>query len=341
MQKIDVYLSSIKQSVDISPDATLTELRSKLQDAEDYNFMYYNTFTEKKTVLNDRSLEASRSVSQITLDNIISMARVYGSKTDLVGMKTDWLHDRHTGVKITLNTKDSEAKAQNAGKFSPIMITDVQPTNPSVSAFYDRAVICEKGSVINFDISSWGAAGFGYSIQSNKETICEYLYNSFGDNPDRKAYSQLRRYKESKNTIQIESTDDLGIPSADVINYQKITVKTWRMTSYKKDGKTYKSNTQAPLIQANGAASISLRAGYDPGDPEGDIYIPGTDIETAAPGQGSPSEQSFGTISNIQQDDRDNTVLGAVVFYFFVFKDKEAANRVINVLNTPDPNAIG
>ena len=174
MQKYDVYLSSKNQAIEISPKATLTELRSKLSEANDFDFIYYNTFTEKKAVLTDRSLESERSVDQIAFDAIITMARVQGAKTDLIGMKTDWLNDRHCGVRISLN-KHEEAKKQNEGKFEPLMITDVQPTNPGSSAFYDRAVICEKGSVVNFEISSWGAAGFGYSITSNKQTIIEEL----------------------------------------------------------------------------------------------------------------------------------------------------------------------
>jgi len=293
MQKYDVYLSGTKQEMDISPEATLSELRTQLHHDEEHNFLYYNPFTEKKTVLEDRSLETVRKVKEIAIENIITMALVEGNKTDLMGMKADWLYDRHTGVKIILNKTDEQAKKQNEGKFQPIMITDIQPTNNQVSAFYDRGVICEKGSVINFKISSWGAAGFGYSVKSSKQTICNALYNSYGDNKDRKSNSELRRYQGSKNSIVIESTENLNIPSNEVIYYQKITVKTWRMTSYKKDGKTYTSNTQAPTINAPKTLRFSINAGFDPGPTEGDIFIPGEDVETASPSEGAPSNQSL------------------------------------------------
>lgn len=341
MKKYDVYLSNVLQVVEIDPQATLYELRQKLKEVDEFNFMYYNDFAEIKSVLNDRSLESERTVEQVVIGEIIQMARVSGGNTDLVGMKADYLYDRDAGVKVTLNTVDENAKKANAGKFQPLMITDVQPTNPNTNAFYDNVVICEKGSVINFNVASWGSAGFGCSIKSSKQTIIDSIYSCYGNNQDRNANMDLRRYEKSKNTIVIDSTENLDIPSGEEIYYQKVTLKTWRLTSYEKDNKTYSSNTQAPLKQANKAASMNSTSGFDPGETEGDTYVPGGDIDNAAPSEGEPSDQSFGKFYIKSEDDRDSKVLGAVVFYFFVFKDKEAANRVINILNSPDPHAIG
>ncbi|MEA5536946.1 hypothetical protein [Crocosphaera sp. XPORK-15E] len=357
MTTYNVYLSGQKKQIDADPNDTLSSLRQKLgNDANDYDFVYYNTFTKKKTILNDRGVESDQTISSATFPgNTLIMTVVQGQKTDLFGMKTDWMYDRHTGVQITLNQNDEVARQQNVGKFAPIMLTDIQPSNSSSSAFYQRAVICEKDSIIQFNISSWGAAGFGYSITSDKDTICDSLYITYGDQPNHQGFGSLWRYEGSNNTIQIESTQLLNIPTEDVIHYQKVTVKTWRVTSYQQDGKTFTSNTQAPLITAplrtrmmtpfdGGTRFFSLAAtmgGFDPGSPGGNTYVPGKDIETGAPGRGPESGQQFGSISDIQQDDPNNTVLGAVVFYFFVFKDHEAANRVINVLNAPNPNAIG
>ncbi|KUM03783.1 hypothetical protein AWB61_21010 [Chromobacterium sp. F49] len=235
------------------------------------------------------------------------------------------------------------------------MLTDVQPSNPGSNAFYSRAVICEKGSIVGFNISSWGAAGFGYNISSDKDTICDGLYNCFGNEPNRKATSSLLRYQSSKNTIQIESTQVLGIPTSDIIHYQKVTVKTWRLTKYSKNGQTYSSDMQAPVITAPGQTMArflsgsletqllaeSGRSGFDPGPVGGDTFVPGQSIETGAPSRGPESQQNFGSIYDLREDDRHTTVLGSVVFYFFVFKDRASADRVINVLNSPNPGAIG
>ncbi|MBK1664542.1 hypothetical protein CKO38_08205 [Rhodospirillum rubrum] len=365
MTQYAVYLSGSKRAVEAKATDTLSILRAKLgSSADSYAFVYFNTFTEKKTILTDRSVEARQTVAAIAFpdpttstNTLIQMSVVAGNKTDLFGTKTDWLYNRNAGVRITLNTSDTKAVEANKGKFAPIMLTDVQPSNESSAAFYDRVVVCEKGSIVNFNVSSWGAAGFGYSVASQKDTICSSLYNTFGDSPNRMSTSVLRRYKDSNNSIQIESTESLNIPTDETIFYQKVTVKTWRLTSYKKDGKTYSSTMQPPtpqapptLMLARGGLTastgltemrMSASADFDPGAASGDVYIPGQDVETGAPSRGPESQQSFGSISNLKQDDPNNTVVGVVIFYFFVFKDHEAANRVINILNAPNPLAFG
>jgi uncharacterized protein YaiE (UPF0345 family) len=362
MTQYAVYLSGQKRVVDASSTETLASLRAKLGSAaNDYAFIYFNSFTATKTILTDRSVEARQTVGAVAFpdpatgtNTLVQMTVVTGQKTDLIGTKAEWLFNRNTGVRISLNREDGNAITANKGKFDPIMLTDVQPTNDQSSAFYDRVVICEKGSIVTFDISSWGAAGFGYSVSSEKDTICSYLYNTFGDAPNRQGYSSLRRYKDSNNSIQIESTATLNIPTDETIYYQKVTVKSWRLTSYKKNGHTYSSSMQppqpsAPRLMAARSMTPNLLAvtagasvgGFDPGAPSGDIYVPGQDIETGAPSRGPESEQKFGSISNIKEDDRNNTVLGSVVFYFFVFKDHASANKVINVLNAPNPLAFG
>jgi len=358
MSQYSVYLSGNKRIVDALPTDYLSVLRNKIgAAADDYNFIYYNGFTEQKTILNDRSVEARKPISSIAFpdpttntNTIVQMALVAGNKTDLFGTQTDWLYNRNAGVRITLNKSDSKAITANQGKFDPIMLRDVQPTNEQSSAFYDRVVICEKGSVVNFEISSWGAAGFGYSVSSEKDTICSSLYNTYGDNPNHQSFSTLRRYQSSNNSIQIESTASLNIPTQEVVYYQKITVKTWRLTSYKKNGKTYTSNMEAPAPTApqsmafQGASlnlkSVAANERFTPGDPSGDIYVPGDSIETGAPSRGPESDQKFGSIQVLKEDDPNQKVIGAVIFYFFVFKDKESADKVINVLNTPGPWAV-
>ncbi len=133
-----------------------------------------------------------------------------------------------------------------------------------------------------------------------------------------------------------------------MIHYQKVTVKTWRVTGYQKNGQTYQNGSQPPEIQAPTAhnfrafaADAAPTGGFDPGAPGGNTFVPGGSIQTGAPGRGPTTNDAFGSITNLTEDDRNTTVLGSVVFYFFVFKDHEAANRVINVLNAPDPNAFG
>ena len=347
MKKYEVYLSGEKQVVEINPDAMLSELRNKLTGAKDSQFVYYNSFTEKKTILDDLSLEATKKIKQISFkNNIVIMTVVKGKKTDLFGMKTSWLNNGHMGVKVILNKTDSTAITQNQGKFDPIMIKDVQKTNPNTSGFYQNAVICEKGSVISFDISSWGAAGFGYSVggRAKEAHICEELYNSYGDDQDKQSYSSLRRYSDSNNTIKIDSLKNLNIPEGMAGDYQKITIKTWKLISYKKGGNTYTSNNSPSTVNAQKTSiemSFTLSSGYTPEAANGNTYVPGKDINNAAPSKGKASEQEFGSITVLKEDDKEHDLLGVVHLHFFVFKDREAANRVIKILNEPDPIAIG
>jgi|JFJP01.1.fsa_nt_gi hypothetical protein len=356
MTQYNIYLSGTKYPIEANPKDTLRSLREKLGNkADNYDFVYYNDFTDKKTILNDRNVEIKQTIDKIVFpDHTVIMTVVQGQKTDLFGMKTNWLYNRHTGVQIVLNQSDNAARQQNADKFQPIMLTDVQPSNQNSNAFYDRAVICEKSSIIQFNISSWGAVGFGYSITSEKDSICDNLYITYGNNPNRQSNSSLLRYQRSNNSIQIESTETLHIPTSDIITYQKITVKTWRLTSYEQNGKTFTSNTQPPQIIASPMIArtfaltgmqlfspLETKGVFDPGSPGGDTFVPGQDIQSGAPGLGPESQQQFGSFSLISEDDRNSTVLGSVVFYFFVFRDKEAANRVINVLNAPSSSAIG
>jgi len=356
----NVYVSGTNYTIEANPNEKLNSVRQKVKqkvgsETDNYRFVYYDSFTEKKTILGDQGVESKRTLQNLTFPgNTVIMTVVEGKKTDLFGMKTDWLYSQHAGVQIVLNESDAVARQKNAGKFQPIMLTDVQASNPLSNAYYDRVVICEKSSVIQFNISSWGAAGFGYEIRSERETINGGLYVVYGNSPNRQGTVTSRRYSDSNNSIQIESAEQLNIPSADVIHYQKITVKTWRITSYSQDGKIFQSNTEAPVIEAPPSSRMNFTAsefgmrlsgfqrtgGFEPGEPGGDIYVPGKDIQTGVPGRGPASEQTFGVIGDVIDDYRHNKFLGAVVFYFFVFQNREAANRVINVLNAPDPNAI-
>jgi hypothetical protein len=353
MTSYNVYFGNNPHTVEASSEDTLSSLRNKLGgEANNYSFVYFNSFTEQKTILRDRSVEIRQKIGTTAFDqNRVLMTLTEGDKTDLFGTKTDWLYHRHAGVRIALNTEEQVGILENQNKFAPIMLNNVQCSNPEKELFIDRAVICEKGSLIRFEISSWGAAGFGFSITSEKDTICNSLYAAYDDNYNRQGYVGLRRYEDSNNSIIIDSIENLKIPTKETIQYQKMTVKTWRVTSYHTNGRTFTSNTEPPVISApqssrmmrEGAERQSwFDSGFAPGETGGDTFIPGNDVEHGAPGRGPESDQRFSAgISNLIEDNRDQVALGAVIFHFLVFKDKDAANRVINILNAPNINGIG
>ncbi|MEI8630958.1 hypothetical protein P4S72_00255 [Vibrio sp. PP-XX7] len=166
---------------------------------------------------------------------------------DLIGIGTNWFFDRFMSCQVVLNQIDQSARTNNSGKFEPMMLTHVRPTSNNVSGIYDNVVVCEIGTSIAFRVSSWGAAGFGYSIKpSAGQSILDELYITFGDNPNKEGSSQLYRYGDKAQQIVIDSTSNMQIPSGQTVQYQRISVKTWRMTSYEKNGRTYSSNAQPP-----------------------------------------------------------------------------------------------
>jgi hypothetical protein len=274
------------------------------------------------------------------------------TKPDLIGIGTDWFFDRNVGVNISLNTGDPEAVATNSsiGAFPPLMLTNVKPTSSNVVGIYDNVCVCVENSVVNFSISSWGAAGFQYYIAPESgEPICDGDLNiCFGDNPNRRGNAFLSRYYGKSQTIQIVGAASQNISGgAETLRFQKVTVKTRRITSYDQNGTTFASN-QAPPTPSGPASADVFHARV--ADAAADLdsqkslvkaptitTVPGDSIKPGGTVEGPASQQQFGSpISNIQTDDWSQA-LGEVVIYFFVFKSFEQANRVINDYNVPDP----
>ncbi len=254
------------------------------------------------------------------------------ARPDLVGVITPWLWDRGLGVQVVLN-REQKAMQLNGNRFEPIMMTNVRGVNPNVPAYFNQVVVCEQGTQVQFNLSSWGAAGYGYRIRPDRGVpIAERLYICFGrDGFGKRCNGALQRYQQAQQLIEIVSTQSMQIPGKDAIPYMKVTVQSWRLRGFKaSNGETFRSDAMPPLT-------------YDvdrPPDFRGELrggVIPGDAVVMGMPRPGEASAQSFGSISDVEQDNPDaNQVLGEVVFYFFVFKDRETAAKVILGVNSPD-----
>ena len=278
-------------------------------------------------------------------NNQLIVTNTSAKRPDLVGIGTDWLFNRYVGVQVALNESDPDAVTQNNSikAFAPLMLSNVIPTNPNVPGTWDNVCVCVENSVVQFSVSSWGAAGFQYYIAPDEgEAICDGQLNIvFDGNPNHYGSATLRRYVTNPVTIQIVGTDSQGITGADVLRYQKITVKTRRITSYNRGSQTYSSNAQPPVLVGTAEAEVAdaggggsnqkaIANGQHVDTVAGDSIKPGTAVE------GPASQQTFGSISNIVTDDWTEA-LGEINIFFFVFKSWEAANAVINGYNAPDP----
>ncbi len=332
---LELHIDGSAQPLDFGPGAKLSAIREQLGFGFDqYQFVYDNPVVGKM-VLNHQSVEKKKKLEDgfIFDDNIVLMANVSSSHPDLFGNRTDFFRNRNMGVRVARNTVDGGSLGPE--DFQPLMLEGVNPANPESDVYFDKMVICQKGSLVQFEISSWGAAGYGYSIKTERDPIVNSLYVTYGDSYDRTAWSTLRRYQDQPGpTIQIESLESKGYSENLKAEYSKVTVKTWRVTSYSRGGTTYTSDTPAP--QPRLGSDDDGDGGLFGGDPAGDTFVPDGSVESALPTGGSPSSQTFGTIYGVEED-KPPHVLGAVAFYLFVFKDKAAVNEVLKVINSSDP----
>ncbi len=352
MDRIRVYKGTSendkKDYYDLPQNEKLNKVRTRLERdnfiTDDHRFVLYQS---ESTTFEDAVVgqsvekviplsEAIGPAGQLYLTNIKTE-----KKPDLLGIGTDWFFNNHMGVTIFLNETDEDAKRQNSGKFKPYMLTNVKATSQNVLAAYEHVFVCEENSVVIFDFSSWGAAGYGFSVKSEKQTIADSLYLTYDDRKyDKYARGGIRRFAdESKATIVIQGTESLGIPNLDIVRYQKVTFRTWRVTSFKSNGQTYTSNTQPPILgqkntfdKTSGNHSALANATTNQL-----IVIPGDSIVPGTPSPGQQSQQEFGSVEIIQEDPKTRP-LGELDVYFFVFKDRQAAEKVIQGINAPDPN---
>ncbi|CAM1362817.1 conserved hypothetical protein [Tenacibaculum litoreum] len=283
---------------------------------------------------------------------------------DLIGFNTNWWFDRYMSCKMTLNTIDPEAQTANKGKFQPFMLTNVKTANPNLPGVtMDNVVVCEKDSIVQFNISSWGSAGYGYKIKpiSGAPINNENLYITFTSCPTNGGNygsSSLRRYfstNESQNnsTIKVVATESLNL-GGKTLNYMKFSIKTWKVTSYKSGGKTYNCNLPLPVPQQQKAPSNLMARSIKTDVGTGSItpynklvnadesVVPGGTIEpgTTVP-SGQQSTQNIGTIYNVKDSQAPENIIGEVIFYIFVFKSHEDAVAVFGKMNDINPSVWG
>lgn len=336
---------------------TLDAIRKKLIDSgfmtisesEDFRFVNFQNKTPKyEDMVVGISTETYIPISGIIGENNQAYLTDVNKtmETDFIGFSTDWWFDRYMSCRMRLNTTDSEARKANEGKFQPFMLTNVKTANPNLPAIsFENIVVCEKDSVIQFEISSWAAAGYGYTIKptSGSPINSEPLYITFTGCPkDGGNYARisLRRYytenqSQNKSTIKVVATDTLKL-GGNELNYMKFSIRTWKVTEYKSNNKVYKCNLPLPSPYQKQETITPPYSQLVNGD---ESVIPGGTIEpgTTAP-TGDQSEQNIGTIYNVKDSQNVGDIIGEVIFYVFVFKTKEDAEAVFGQMNDIDPS---
>ncbi len=348
-------------SFDFDPSTKLSEVRQQLIDRgvltitesqDQYRFVnYQNTDLKYEDMIIGISTE-----QYIPLEGVVGINnqsyltdKEKTKAVDLIGFTTDWWFDRYMSCRMRLNTTDPEARVANNGKFQPFMLTNVKTANPNLPGIsMENVVICEKDSIVEFNMSSWRSAGYGYQIKpvSGTPINSSPLYITFTDCPNGGDYANttLRRYfakNESQNnsTIKVVATDSLNL-GGQTLNYMKFSIRTWKVNAYEKPaGTRYSCNLPLPVPSESTRDVTVTTTPYTKLVSAPETVVPGGTIEPGSTvPSGDQSTQTIGTIYNVADSQEPNSIVGEVVFYVFVFKTKAEAEAVFGRMNDIDPS---
>jgi hypothetical protein len=213
--------------------------------------------------------------------------------------KNEWLHDTgQLSVQVRLCKYNDEVKKLNQGKDEPIMLKDV--TRVGTDQGFPNAVICDRGSNIEFGLKSKGPYGYGIHIASGQEVICERLYcidttNSPGQALVEDVIHFYHRDSKSGSFIRVDDFPTLGIEGdrEAKAKYWSCRVFTWPIFGFKKGERIYG--------RARGEATAKVLG--------------------AGPTQGNVSHgvvEKFELLS--EEPDRQAKNNGMCTIYFFVFE---------------------
>lgn len=281
----------------------------------------------------------------------IVLTNIDAPTPDLVGFACDSWNNGYASASCSLNQTDPEAIKQNdkVAAFKPMMLTDVLSTNKGVTASYNNVCICKKGSVVQFGISSWGAAGFHFKIEIGAgEPIVTGLYHTFDNSPGRYGRTVTRRWQKGCKTIEIQAVDELrNLIPGKRIAYQKITISTRNLISYKRGDKSYSSEATPPIpmlsgarqmfLAGNFASEYDIRRSLATAPMNENIMVDGDSITPGTATTGGDSTETHGKIHACVTAPWEEA-LGVIVIHFFVFKTEEEALNTIQRLNSPDPD---
>lgn len=364
--KYTVFVGADSHVVEFPPYQPLSDFRKKLTEkgliTDKDAFLYENPATKLKTVFTPRSSEknyvlgtakphsqagaAFPSVPSQHVDNpIVQVVSISKSSPSLMGTTPSdgWLRpNQEMGMRCRLNDSDPAAIKNNKGMFQPLMLENVQSANPDDPADFTYCVVTQKGAIVSFDVSSWGAAGIGYTITSAMGTAInpEGLFTNYDPGHyDRQTWLRLDRYvgdgSKTGDTIQMEANSSMHIAKQYNVEYSTLVFKAWSLKSWEdSSGKKYSSGTPVPSEVLIGDSADN---GFQPGPPSGNGSVPGGTTSSGSPKAGPPSKQRFGSIyapsPGSPPATRSGGLTGALQVYFFVFKNDHDAKTVMRVLN--------
>ena len=368
----NVYINATCTVETFDPNSTLTDVRTALTNKglmkSTDSFLYKNLATKLKTVFGPISAENQAQLSAVLfpavpsqLSNSYQLVQIVSTASDapsLLGSTPPYNYFRpngQMGVTVYLNDTDPLAIKNNKGMFEPVLLQNVESSNPAAPVTFTNCVIVQKGAIISLDITSWGAAGFGYVVTAASAIggtdiapppplVAGYTSN-FGKTETRTLSRYVGDFQKPGDTIQIESNASLKIAKQYNVSYSTITVSTYSLSAWTtSDGTTYSSSKPIPSgagatgTGGNEPTLLVADADWTPPPPAGRSDVPSGTTVSGSPKAGPPSTQKFGTIKSrtpaTLPATRAGGLVGSVEIYFLVFDSKEDANTVIKVLNT-------
>ena len=363
----NVYIGANSTVHSFDSTTTLADARTTLTTAGLMTttdaFLYENPVTGLKTVFGPVSDEKNAKITAATFPavpsqlpndyELVQIVSTAASAPAFLGTTPSDGYFRPNGqmaVSVKLNTTDADAIANNKGMFEPVLLQNVQSSNPDAPVSFTNCVIVQKGAIVSFEVASWGAAGYGYVIDAAESiggvNICPGLFITYPNNFGRSATTVLTRYvgdaAKSGDTIQIEANASLNIAKQYNVEYSTVTVKTFSLDSWTDtNGNTYSSSKSIPSGPSEDfAEALGLddsTSGWTPPPPGGKSDIPSGTTKSGTTTAGPPSTQTIGAISSVTPTScpttRSGGLVGSVEIYFLVFDSKADADTVIKVLN--------
>lgn len=277
-------------------------------------------YPAKKLIINTEN--------EIILTNVDAVGR-----PDLIGFATDYFNNGKVRVTCRLRDYMQGDGEKNAGKFQPVMLTDVISTREEDDVNYKFVCVCCEDSVVEFPVESLGSVGIVIKAELDNEII----YNSAvhwatGDHDlyGRGSVNCMKRDGKTFDIVVKNLTKDTSVVPGTAIRYQKITIYTQDLLSWY-DGDAGREITveESRANAQNLVRRMALTAA--PAAAKEQITIP---IDSYDPGTIDQGAQVKFGCGNWSRRKVAEGILGSVSVYMFVFKTEAEAKKVIGRYNS-------
>lgn len=314
---------------------------SKVKGDEKGNVRYSDRII---ATLTEELYPAKRLIINNENELIITNVEAVG-RPDLIGFATDYFNNGKLKVTCRLRDYMEGDRQKNAGKFQPVMITDLISVREEDDVNYKFACVCCEDSVVEFPVESFGSIGFAVKAELNNEIIYSSGVHWADGHHDLYGKGTVNRIERDGKTFDIvvkNVTKDTGMVPGQAIRYQKITIYTQDLLSWHDldtekeitaDEVRAKDKNNARMLRmgrtaANSTAKIAMQTANSH---KTQITLPESSYDPGKIEEGQEITIRYGRwcLGKVSE-----SRLGSVNIYMFVFKTREEAEKVIGRYNS-------